>query len=66
MDARTQREYNRPNTTKCPRAAGTAGGVAAKEISSMHHQRTAGRGCALARHADPSTLYLGVEEPRCR
>ena len=65
MDARPQRRYNRPNTSRCPRAVGAAGGVATKGLSSMRHQRTAGRGCALARHAAPSTLYRGVEEPRC-
>jgi hypothetical protein len=66
MDARPERRYTWHYTSRCPRAAVTAGGVATKGLASMRYQRTARRGCAPAEHAAPSSLYFGVEEPRCR
>jgi hypothetical protein len=66
MDSRPERRHTWRYTSSCPGAAGTGRGVATKEMSSMRHQRTAGRACALARHAGSSTLYVGVEEPRRR
>jgi hypothetical protein len=64
MDSQAKRRYTWRHTEKCPRAVDAAGGVATKGIASMRTHSTAGRCPAQARHAAPSTLYLGVGEPR--